>query len=75
MIKVGVIGAAGRMGATVCAAIAAADGLQLVAAVETALAKFSLHDGKQQIQQRRRKFLSLTNHFHPTQMVSFPPLH
>ena len=34
MIKVGVIGAAGRMGATVCAAIAAADGLQLVAAVD-----------------------------------------
>jgi 4-hydroxy-tetrahydrodipicolinate reductase len=36
MIKVGVIGAAGRMGATVCAAIAAADGLQLVAAVDAA---------------------------------------
>ncbi|MCF8544048.1 MAG: 4-hydroxy-tetrahydrodipicolinate reductase [Ilumatobacteraceae bacterium] len=33
-MKVGVIGAAGRMGATVCAAIAAADGLQLVAAVD-----------------------------------------
>jgi 4-hydroxy-tetrahydrodipicolinate reductase len=34
MIKVGVIGAAGRMGAAACAAIAAADGLQLVAAVD-----------------------------------------
>ena len=35
MIKVGVIGAAGRMGAAACAAIAAADGLQLVAAVDS----------------------------------------
>ena len=34
MIKVGDIGAAGRMGAAACAAIAAADGLQLVAAVD-----------------------------------------
>ena len=34
MIKVGVIGAAGRMGAAACAAIAAADGLQLVVAVD-----------------------------------------
>ncbi|MDA0297699.1 MAG: 4-hydroxy-tetrahydrodipicolinate reductase [Actinobacteria bacterium] len=34
MIKVGVIGAAGRMGAAACAAIADADGLQLVAAVD-----------------------------------------
>ncbi|NQV96235.1 MAG: 4-hydroxy-tetrahydrodipicolinate reductase [Acidimicrobiaceae bacterium] len=35
-IRVGVIGAAGRMGATVCAAIASAEGLELVAAVGTA---------------------------------------
>lgn len=35
-IRVGVIGAAGRMGATVCAAIASAEHLELVAAVDTA---------------------------------------
>ena len=35
MIRVGVVGAAGRMGATVCDAVAAADGLELVAAVDT----------------------------------------
>ncbi len=37
-IRVGVIGAAGRMGATVCAAIAADKSLELVAAVDTASA-------------------------------------
>jgi 4-hydroxy-tetrahydrodipicolinate reductase len=35
MIRVGVVGAAGRMGATVCAAVAAEDDLELVAAVDT----------------------------------------
>lgn len=35
MIRVGVVGAAGRMGATVCAAVAADPALQLVAAVDT----------------------------------------
>lgn len=35
MIRVGVVGAAGRMGATVCAAVAADSELQLVAAVDT----------------------------------------
>lgn len=34
-IRVGVVGASGRMGATVCEAVAAADGLDLVAAVDT----------------------------------------
>jgi len=34
MIRVGVVGAAGRMGATVCAAVAADHGLELVAAVD-----------------------------------------
>ena len=34
MIRVGVLGAAGRMGRTVCAAVAAAEDLQLVAAVD-----------------------------------------
>ncbi len=34
MIRVGVNGAAGRMGATVCESVAAADGLELVAAVD-----------------------------------------
>lgn len=33
-VRVGVVGAAGRMGATVCAAVTAADGLELVAAVD-----------------------------------------
>jgi len=36
MIRVGVVGAAGRMGSTVCDAVAAAEGLDLVAAVDTA---------------------------------------
>jgi 4-hydroxy-tetrahydrodipicolinate reductase len=35
MIRVGVVGAAGRMGATVCAAVAADSALQLVAAIDT----------------------------------------
>ncbi len=35
MIRVGVVGAAGRMGATVCAAVAADSSLELVAAVDT----------------------------------------
>lgn len=35
MIRVGVVGAAGRMGAAVCAAVAADPALQLVAAVDT----------------------------------------
>jgi 4-hydroxy-tetrahydrodipicolinate reductase len=35
MIRVGVVGAAGRMGATVCAAVAADNDLELVAAVDT----------------------------------------
>lgn len=34
MIRVGVVGAAGRMGATVCDAVVAADGLELAAAVD-----------------------------------------
>lgn len=34
MIRVGVVGAAGRMGATVCDAVAAAEGLELAAAVD-----------------------------------------
>ena len=37
-IRVGVIGAAGRMGATVCAAVVADENLELVAAVDTASA-------------------------------------
>ena len=37
VIKVGVCGAAGRMGRMVCAAVAADPELELVAAVETAL--------------------------------------
>ena len=35
VIRVGVVGACGRMGATVCDAIVAADGLELVAVVDT----------------------------------------
>jgi len=35
MIRVGVIGAAGRMGATVCNAVAADPGLELVAVVDS----------------------------------------
>ena len=38
MIRVGVLGAAGRMGRTVCAAVAAAEDMQLVAAVDPAAA-------------------------------------
>ena len=34
MIKVGVFGAAGRMGATVCDAVLGAEGMELVAAVD-----------------------------------------
>ncbi|MEY3266131.1 MAG: Dihydrodipicolinate reductase, N-terminus, partial [Actinomycetota bacterium] len=34
MIRVGVVGAAGRMGSTVCDAIVEADGLELAAAVD-----------------------------------------
>ena len=34
MIRVGVVGAAGRMGATVCDAVAAADGMELLARVD-----------------------------------------
>ena len=34
MIRVGVVGAAGKMGATVCDAVVAADGLELAAAVD-----------------------------------------
>ena len=34
MIRVGVVGAAGRMGATVCDAVVAAEGLELAAAVD-----------------------------------------
>jgi 4-hydroxy-tetrahydrodipicolinate reductase len=37
VIRVGVVGAAGRMGATVCAAVAADKDLELVAAVDTAV--------------------------------------
>jgi len=35
MIRIGVVGASGKMGATVCDAVAAAQGLELVAAVDT----------------------------------------
>ena len=35
MIRVGVVGAAGKMGSTVCDAVAAAEGMELVAAVDT----------------------------------------
>ena len=38
MIRVGVLGAAGRMGRTVCAAVTAAEDMQLVAAVDPAAA-------------------------------------
>ena len=34
VIKIGVVGAGGRMGRTICAAVAAADGLELVAATD-----------------------------------------
>lgn len=44
MVSVGVFGAAGRMGATVCAAVAAAPGLELVAAVDPGAAGQSLLD-------------------------------
>jgi len=42
-IRVGVIGAAGRMGATVCAAVVADENLELVAAVDTASAGSVVH--------------------------------
>jgi 4-hydroxy-tetrahydrodipicolinate reductase len=35
-VRVGVVGASGRMGSTVCAAVSADDGMELVAAVDTA---------------------------------------
>jgi 4-hydroxy-tetrahydrodipicolinate reductase len=37
-VRVGVVGAAGRMGAEVCRAVAGADGLELVAAVDVSAA-------------------------------------
>ena len=43
MIRVGVVGAAGRMGATVCDAVAAADGLELVAAIDVIGGGGSVH--------------------------------
>ena len=43
VIRVGVVGACGRMGATVCDAIVAADGLELVAVVDTQGAGRSVH--------------------------------
>ena len=42
-IRVGVIGAAGRMGATVCAAVVADKNLELVAAVDTASTGSTIH--------------------------------
>ena len=42
-IRVGVIGAAGRMGATVCSAVVADKNLELVAAVDTASAGSVVH--------------------------------
>ncbi len=42
MIRVGVLGAAGRMGRTTCAAVAAAEDMQLVAAVDPAAAGTSV---------------------------------
>jgi len=44
MIRVGVLGAAGRMGRTVCAAVAAAADMQLVAAVDPAAAGVTVAD-------------------------------
>jgi 4-hydroxy-tetrahydrodipicolinate reductase len=43
-IRVGVVGAAGRMGAEVCRAVAAADGLELVAAVDVSAGGERLRD-------------------------------
>lgn len=43
MIRVGVVGATGRMGATVCDAVAAADDMELVAVVDTAAGGQSSH--------------------------------
>jgi len=43
MIRVGVVGAAGKMGATVCDAIVAADGLELAAAVDLVGSGGSVH--------------------------------
>ena len=44
VIRVGVLGAAGRMGRTVCAAVAAAEDMQLVAAVDPAAAGSTVAD-------------------------------
>lgn len=44
MIRVGVVGAAGRMGSTVCDAVEAADGLQLAAAVDVVGGGGVVHD-------------------------------
>ena len=43
MIRVGVVGAAGRMGATVCDAVAAAEGLELAAAIDLVGGGGSVH--------------------------------
>ena len=43
MIRVGVVGAAGKMGSTVCDAIVAADGLELAAAVDVVGSGGSVH--------------------------------
>jgi 4-hydroxy-tetrahydrodipicolinate reductase len=43
-VRVGVVGAAGRMGAEVCRAVAGADGLELVAAVDVSAAGEALRD-------------------------------
>ena len=43
MIRVGVVGAAGRMGSTVCDAVAAAEGLELAAAVDVVGGGGSVH--------------------------------
>lgn len=43
VIRVGVVGAAGRMGSTVCDAVAEADGLELVAAVDVVSAGGTTH--------------------------------
>jgi 4-hydroxy-tetrahydrodipicolinate reductase len=43
MIRVGVVGAAGKMGSTVCDAVAAADGLELAAAVDLVGGGSSVH--------------------------------
>ncbi len=43
MIRIGVVGASGKMGATVCDAVAAAQGLELVAAVDTQSSGAAVH--------------------------------